>query len=256
MNNRRNPSQGNHFDKVFLVSFPKSGNTWMRFLLGTLLSNEKVDWKNINQYVFEIGTRPIAPIKHFNHVQYFKSHSYYDPSFQKVIYMVRDVRDVVISYYYYLLKRNVLIDRVKLNEFIPQFIKGDFDSFKWDEHVKSWLRNSHKIANGFHLVKYEDLQKQPIVEMKKIMSFLNVDVNDEKIIDALNWSSFRNMRALEIEQQNYSYMLRKSNKAIPFIRSGKVGEWKTELDQDQQELLKQAYGQTLIDLGYETSLDW
>lgn len=233
-------------DDLFIVSFPKSGNTWMRFLIGTLYFNKQVDWLNMENVVPDIYT-------HSNHLlsiaspRILKSHENYDSRYQKVIYVVRDVRDVVISLYYFELKYTNK-PTLSFDEFFKYFIKA---CPWWSDHVMGWLNNKDKIKNGFLLVKYEDLLKDINKEVLRIVQFLNIKRTDGEIYQAIDWASFSNMKRLENHQQSLSPQLRNTNLQIPFVREGKVDAWKSFLNQEQKNEILQCYQETLRKLDYE-----
>src|SRR5207253_5494584 len=89
-------------DDVFLVSYPRSGNTWTRFLIGNLLSiNEPVNFANIESKIPEIYNNPNRKLRRLPRPRIIKSHEVFDPRYKKVIYIVRDPRDVAVSYYHW-----------------------------------------------------------------------------------------------------------------------------------------------------------
>src|SRR5467141_466425 len=89
-------------DDVFLVSYPKSGNTWTRFLVANLVYPEKnPDFSNINELIPDPEAMHKRDLERAARPRLIKSHQYFDPRYPKVIYIVRDPRDVVLSEYYF-----------------------------------------------------------------------------------------------------------------------------------------------------------
>ena len=100
-------------DDVFIVSYPRSGNTWMRFLVGELVFQKEIDFHNLRELIPDIYIYGCTHsfLESLNRPRYIKSHEPYDPRYPKVIYLVRDPRDVAISYYNWLLKfKKITID--------------------------------------------------------------------------------------------------------------------------------------------------
>ena len=91
-------------DDIFLVSYPRSGNTWIRFLLGTLITEKKIDWENMELGIPDIYRNTNKKLLKYNRPRFIKSHHSFDERYSKVVYLVRDVRDVIISYYNFYLK--------------------------------------------------------------------------------------------------------------------------------------------------------
>src|SRR5579862_3428641 len=104
---------GNRFtvypDDTFLVSYPKSGNTWVRFLLANLIyPNEEIGFSNINRVLPSPDVLSRRFLKKLPRPRILKSHQPYDLRFRRVVYLVRDPRDVVISEYHFNLKKRYI----------------------------------------------------------------------------------------------------------------------------------------------------
>src|SRR5438874_11935634 len=103
-------------DDVFLVSYPKSGNTWVRFLIANLISDIPVTFLNIEQRIPSIYILPDRALRAMPKPRVLKSHECFVPRYRNVIYIVRDPRDVAVSYYHYNLKKRVLPPDCSLDE--------------------------------------------------------------------------------------------------------------------------------------------
>lgn len=98
-----------------------------------------------------------------------KSHEYFDPRYKRVVFVVRDPRDVALSMYYYSIKRQNIPDGYAMEEFVPRFMTGDFleDWGSWDEPVASW-RATRERKSGFLLLRYEDMLSDPATELTRV----------------------------------------------------------------------------------------
>src|ERR1700721_535136 len=170
---------GRHFtvfpDDTFLVSYPKSGNTWVRFLLANLMyPNETVGFANINRLLPAPGVLSKRFLRSLPRPRVMKSHETFDVRFRKVIYLVRDPRDVAVSEYHFDLKKRYIEPDVTLEQFVRRFIAGQTSSYaSWWEHPASWTAPRHGNP-AFLLVRYEDLLADPIGETGKIAEFRGV----------------------------------------------------------------------------------
>jgi hypothetical protein len=282
----RDPSLRRHEvwpDDIFLVSFPKSGNTWTRFLLGNLMNcDTSVGFTNIERVVPDIAAFPRADFRTLNRPRVIKSHDCFDPRYRRVIYIVRDPRDVAVSLYYYAKKVKNVEDSLPLDAFIERlFVPGRSYNGTWGEHVGSWLVNATNIAefslqNGdarpgaatsphskmdvpgarghgreFLLVRYEDLLQDTQAELRRIAEFLGLEANPEQMQRAVERSSANAMRKLESAQNLQWQTTRETRKDIHFVREAKSGQWQTALGASSVAKIESAWGHLMRLTGYE-----
>ena len=181
-----------------------------------------------------------------------KSHQYFDPRYPKVIYIVRDPRDVVLSEYYFDIKRRAIADDFPLPEFVSRFVRGEVShqSGTWFENAASWFY-TRRGDSRFLLVKYEALQSQAMDEMERIASFLGISTDQERLAFAIKQSSADRMRELEKKQAHLWSSTRETRKDKPFVRSAKSGGWKTELSESSVAEIESAWSGLMRDMGYE-----
>lgn len=247
---------GNRFtvfpDDTFLVSYPKSGNTWVRFLLANLIyPNETVGFANINHLLPAPGVLSKRFLRKLPRPRILKSHEPFDVRFQKVIYLVRDPRDVAVSEYHFNLKKRYIGPEVSLEEFARRFIAGTTSSYgSWWEHAASWIAARHGNP-AFLLVRYEDLLADSIGETGKIAEFLGIQAGEERLRAAVERSSADRMRKLEKQQADQWTGTKNTRQEIPFVRSATSGGWKAALPQRSAEDIEAAWAPLLYFLGYE-----
>jgi hypothetical protein len=231
-------------NQVVLVSYPKSGNTWLRFLIGNYLTGNKCDFTNSHLIVPDTHYNPgdcgAAPI--------FKSHAAYTPEYQKVIYLVRDGRDVAVSYYYHAKKFRLIPQNEAFADFLLKFNQGGMDDFGiWSEHVCSWLDHA---PDDFLLIRYEDLKSDAYTVLQRVLDFCGLDVRPEDLKSAVAASTFKQMQQMEQKQSKRFEILRKSDERIAFVRSGKAGQASQVFTEEQLLDFSKAHGAALRRLGY------
>jgi hypothetical protein len=247
---------GKHYavfpDDTFLVSYPKSGNTWVRFLLANLIyPSETVGFANINRLLPAPGVLSKRFLRKLPRPRILKSHETFDVRFRKVLYLVRDPRDVAVSEYHFDLKKHYIEPDVSLEQFVKRFIAGETSSYgSWWEHAASWIASRHGNPN-FLLIRYEDLLADAVGETGKIAEFLGIKADRERLQSAVERSSADRMRKLEKQQADQWTGTKNTRKEIPFVRAAKSGGWKETLPRQSADEIEAAWAPLLNFLGYE-----
>jgi len=94
-------------EDIFIVGYPKSGHTWFRNLVASLIygvDTENTPYPIIQALVPDVSTTiPLPPYyRRYATPTFFKSHMPPQPGYRRVVYLLRDGRDVLVSYYHYL----------------------------------------------------------------------------------------------------------------------------------------------------------
>jgi len=240
-------------DDTFLVSFPRSGNTWTRFLVCNLINpDDPVNFAQLESRIPEIYDVTDRALRAFPRPRIIKSHESFDPRYKKTIYIVRDPRDVLISYYEFQLKRRVITEECSLEEFVPRFMESEFEpkTGSWRDHVVSWIATRGGQSN-FLLLRYEDMLANTQQESTKIASFLGLDPNPERIERAVALSSVDRMRALEKEQSGQWKETKKTRQDKPFVGKAAAGGWKSALPEHCVAQIETAWGDVMRSVGYQ-----
>lgn len=248
---QRTASFSIHESDIFIVSYPKSGNTWVRFLIGNYLTDGRMDFKDSHQVIPDMHFNPRDIDKIKLKPRFIKSHDSFNENFRNVIYIVRDGRDVAISYFFFLKKTGDLPVDISFDEFFnSRFITGNVGFGDWGEHVKSWLnaRSVNKI-----MVKYEDLMDETEKVFTRILYYLKLkDIDADRVRMSIAQSSFESMSKNESNNPEYFYELGGlKDTGYGFMRKGEVGDWRNHFTEDNLVRFKAKYGELMRELGYE-----
>jgi hypothetical protein len=241
-------------DDTFVVSYPRSGNTWTRFLIANLVYPEKnVGFTNIEKLIPDTSSQSNRALKSTPRPRIIKSHEYFDHRYRKVIYIVRDPRDVALSYYDFQRKYRQIDDAYPLEQYVEDFVQGRLISIDWGtwaENVSSWIYTRGKSKN-FLLLRYEDMMKDTTRELTRIAQFFGVEPALTRLQEVIDRSSADRMRELEKLEADRWVATKNRRKDIPFVRVAKAGGWRTSLPVKSVEQIENAWGDLMITLGYE-----
>jgi hypothetical protein len=239
-------------DDTFIASYPRSGNTWTRFLIANLVHPEHpVTFANIETIIPDATALSSRELKRVPRPRLIKTHEYFEPRYRRVIYLVRDPRDVALSLYNFRRKYGSVDDSYPIEQYVAErFLPGDLD-IPWGEHVGSWL-GTRMNQPGFLLVRYEDLLQDPPRELCRLASFLGIAASTEMLSQAIERSSANRLRALE-KVEHEAWVTTKGKRAdVPFIAEAVAGAWKQKLPEASVAVIESAWGHLMNSLGYET----
>jgi hypothetical protein len=241
-------------DDTFIVSYPRSGNTWTRFLVANLLHPEEpATFANIERFVPDSEAQSSRYLRRISRPRVIKSHQHFDPRYRRVIYVVRDPRDVALSYYDFERKYRHIDDAYPLQNYVSDFVCGKLSSAgwgTWGENVGSWI-STRRGRKDFLLLRYEDMLANPVLEAAKIAAFFGVEADGKRVRGAVESSSAPRMRGLE-EIQGKDWVSTKNKRSdIPFVGTAASGHWKSKLPAESIAEVESAWGPLLATLGYE-----
>jgi sulfotransferase family protein len=213
---------------------------------------QPVTFANIETIIPDATALSSRELKRVPRPRLIKTHEYFEPRYRKVIYLVRDPRDVVLSLYNFRRKYRSVDDSYPIEQYVVErFLPGDLD-VSWGEHVGSWL-GTRMNRPGFLLVRYEDLLQDPTRELGRLASFLGTAANTEALTRAIERSSANRLRQLE-KVEHEAWVTTKGKRAdVPFIADAVAGTWKQKLPERSVALIESAWGHLMNFLGYETS---
>jgi hypothetical protein len=253
---------------VIINGYPKSGTTWLTKLVGDLL-NCPVEgfWQYGDDYLTTTGTERVSTFA------CYKSHHNYEELVDqlnqktKLIYIIRDPRDIVVSGAYHFSFLPVKIKsvlrkmiksqtrRIKINHqlstLIPlatrksmmiDLVNGQSDyQLKW--MTTSWMEHlSPFVNNNNYILRYEDLLQDTTAECRRILDFLDYEVSSIQLSNIVRSNTFDNQKQQFAKSQDYF------NSRL--LRKGKHQQWIDELESDQIDSIIQNNLSLMSRLGY------
>jgi Sulfotransferase domain len=191
----------------FIVSYPKCGRTWLRVLLTQYLASMTQENLNFTEDICDLSKTsnqvPYLGITHdFSSITNHKERIRYtardlpqDKSIykgKKIILLVRDLRDVLVSYYFDCTERNKVFSGT-----ISDFIRNEyFGVEKAVNFLNIWYRN-RQSPRDFLLLRYENLLSNTQSEFIRTIDFLDFPIQHDSVQRAVDLSCFDNMARME-----------------------------------------------------------
>ena len=256
---------------VWIASYPKSGNTWMRFMACNLLFGPQQSAEALSFLapdIHEVGPQPLAA-----HSGLVKTHFLHSPALPlaertaAAIYVVRQPADVLESNFHYSRRSAGLAgeSREEFDRYVDAFIqhRGDprwlqLGMGSWEDNVRSWLGARHPFR--VIPVRYEDLTADPRKVCAMLAQLFRPESTDLEIDAAVANSSFDRMRELEaadIRERRIGifykpYLQAAIDSGRRFMRSGEVGGGARRLTPEQRVRLATTFNKLHAELGYPT----
>ncbi|KAM4687245.1 LOW QUALITY PROTEIN: sulfotransferase 1C2A-like, partial [Rhinophrynus dorsalis] len=158
---------------------------------------------------------------------------------------VAQAKDVAVSYYYFYRMATVHPDPGTWEDFLKSFMEGNVAFGSWSAHVKGWWHMSKK--RDILYLFYEDLLRDSMSEIKKIMKFLGKDLPEDVLEKINQHTSFQAMK--DNPMTNYSTIPNDlMDQAVsPFMRKGICGDWKNHFTVSQNERFDEYYQREMSD---------
>jgi Sulfotransferase domain len=240
---------------VMLGSYPRSGSTWLRFVLYEILTGESSSFDKVNAGLRGIGDYQHGPGLLPGGGRFIGTHESYRPAYRRAVYLVRDVRDVALSEYAF--EKNLGIGRASMDEYLQELLVSGKRHGSWPHHVESWLDSPLAQSGDLHVIRYENLRKNSAEVFGQVAEFLRVNVSAAAIERAIANNTVQRMREKEdslYKQDGYENVPRRPQKGVEaggrFIRSGSIGGWQERLTKPQLKMIEQYAGAILARLGY------
>ncbi|MGB3297256.1 MAG: sulfotransferase domain-containing protein [Phormidesmis sp.] len=218
-----------------LLSLTNCGRTWLRVILGRAMQlHDSADGSNILEDVnlhdlFSFSERlPTLPSIKPMHEKYRQFGNRYLQ--QKVILLVRDPRDAIVSRYHQ--HKDELNKKLGVNSLDEYVCQGD-DLAAYIQFYNDWQTHRHS-AKDLLVVRYEDMKSNTFESIQRAANFLELSLTPAEISEAIDYASFQNMRKMELKggDQVRTKVMSARDVSDPDsfkVRKGAIGGYKTEL---------------------------
>ena len=221
-------------EDAFIDSFPRSGNTWTRFVLTDLLRTEGGEFLEVQATIPRVGSHDPAPSILPGGGRLLKTHEQYRPVYGRTVLLIRDPRDMALSYRRFLSAYGH--EYADLGEFVRDLVRGRIGTNgSWLDHTTSWLTARDQGA-VVHLVLYEQLRASPEEYFSEIARFLGIEAPGDRFSEAVRRNTVEAMRVKESELGR-AVGGKSWNPSVSFIGKAEVGGWQGQFTEEQLELL-------------------
>ncbi|MDJ0701722.1 MAG: sulfotransferase domain-containing protein [Leptolyngbyaceae cyanobacterium MO_188.B28] len=226
---------------IFLVAYPKSGSTYLRFLIANSIKahyqlEREVNFFSIQDivpWITKSKLSPLGPFGETNLPRIIKSHFAFNDKYRRVILLVRDPRDVLVSYYHHTKKYKLLNnDLIPEDWTLSQFIRdSEYMPKLWSEHTKSWYNCRQNLDKNIQVFRFEDFLLNAEETLHRLMYLIGINMSEESLKYAINSSSKVNMK--QSEQESISTFTLKNQKT-QFVRKAEMMNGKELTESDKK----------------------
>nr|GME03735.1 flavonol sulfotransferase-like [Ipomoea batatas] len=241
-----------HPNDVLLASFPKSGTTWLKALLFSIVNRATFNHDDM--------MHPLLNSSPHELVHWLEIRS----SSCRIVYVFRDPKDVLVSYWHFFNKmRPKESSSISLQEAFNQFTRGASPYGPYWDHVTSYYKASIQFPNKVFFVRYEDLKTETVFHVKRLAEFVGWPFSEEeenegvvqKITDLCNFDKLSNLEV----NKNGSLLIGKlpTGRTVSiinnaFFRKGEIGDPKNHLSEEMRETLDQITDDKFNEVGLTT----
>ncbi|XP_037540636.1 cytosolic sulfotransferase 3-like [Nematolebias whitei] len=247
-------------DDILIVSYPKSGTTWVCYMLDLLYFgnmgpehrtsiplHERVPFLEIcapprpkgKDLADQLTTSPRL-IKTHLPVQ-FVPKSFWEQNC-RVVYVARNPKDNVVSYYHFGHMNGQHPEPGDWNTFLQKFMEEKMVFGSWYKHVNGWWEKKQAYSK-LHYMFYEDLSENTGREIDQLCSFLGLSPSAEEKEKVRATVMFDNMK--QDKMVNFSTIQEMNQDVFPFMRKGQVADWKNHFTVAQNKRFDEDYKQKM-----------
>ncbi|CAO2609581.1 Sulfotransferase 2B1 [Lemmus lemmus] len=245
---------------VLLLTFPKSGTTWMQQVLSLIFCEGHLwpiyhlpNWARM-PWIEQVSFSKLLPELRSSWPRLFTSHlcaKVLAPALMKskakVVYMARNPKDTLVSFYHFHQIAGFLPDPGSFEDFVNEFLEGTGLFGSWFDHVKGWLGLQKDLNLLF--VTYEELYQDPRRTIQKLSEFLGRPLRPAEEDVVLEHCSFSFMS--QSNMVNYSLLSKEiiDHSKGKFLRKGVVGDWREHFTPELDKKFNAVYQAKMGDSG-------
>ncbi len=236
---------------IYIVSYPKSGTTWVQQILYQLKTGGDMTFSHIAKEIPHIEEpRLHQTLETLEAPRIFKTHLTYKqiPKKGKYICVLRHGMDVAVSYYHHYLCHNEY--QHSFDHFYRKFLAGKVAFGSWFEHVRDWRLNAEQ--RDVLYIFFEDLLTDLEGNLRKIAAFTGLPLQDENMPRLLEYCSFSYMKDHQIQfDLGIVFLLELGFRPGHFIRKGEKEQWREVLKGPAEADFRQRFDASLKDANLE-----
>jgi hypothetical protein len=268
---------------VWLASYPKSGNTWMRVFLANYIANTSKPLK-INE-VPKLGNGDSGPelyravggpnvdtmdmattlslrdrvlqkiVSNNADVNFVKTHNICGSAYKvnlippqltrQAIYILRNPLDMLVSFSrHFGISHEQAADALAREDHVN--LPNETTTFQF---LSSWSEHVESWARApfpVHMVRYEDLIAEPEKYFGGVLKAIGIPVEKERLAKAVKFSDFKELS----RQESVAGFVEKSKKSEKFFAKGQAGQWKSDLDPELVSRVRRQHKRVMKKYGY------
>lgn len=249
-------------DDILIATYPKAGTTWVSYILDLLYFGQMSPERQTSIPIYDrvpfleimvpgldsgkdlIDNLPTNPrlIKTHLPIQ-FVPKSFWEQNC-RIVYVARNPKDNMVSFFHFDRMNGIQPEAGDWSSYFQRFLEGKLAFGSWYDHVNAWWKKKQTYSK-LHYMFYEDLIEDTGREIDKLCSFLGLTPSAEEKIKLASGVQFDKMK--KNEMANYSTLPILDFKVSPFMRKGKVGDWKNHFTVAQNEAFDKDYKDKMKD---------